>query len=501
MCEIYSVKKLMVFENKRVLIILWFKLMILLFQKIQTQWYLKNLYIEHVIRYDGIHMHIMCALNILILVHLFISIFPGSTALVDRRTYNVVPQQSSKNEVPVPASIIDFASVPRGYLERLTKLGQISDHNHIDTLLIPSDNDISISAGYDDPRVKRATDENSGLLKSKNIKAGQIKSFYIKSKNVLADKILGDKIIAERVHVSRDIRKKKKQESGNLNPHTSETIEHNEVNIKHPIENKLPEHNIPSSEPTKSSSEPTKSSKPDLSHFIHDPSLGISGIEFVRYNPRQNNDNHRTSERRRHGQDISSMKSRRKSPGHAYNKFVRKRGRNFKDLFPEGLPKMSEMEEIGAKKEKIDPSKPSSDNSDAGLLKAKEIRSGSISALNIEAKFIRADAIKSNNIDAKFIIMRSKSKKPKLAHFEYPGPDFSVKRKIPSFKASWGVTSKSYPGRRRRVMHINGPFGAVRREPIPKSTSGRREEILDHDPFATGSTFIKNNKFVNDFGA
>jgi hypothetical protein len=40
-------------------------------------------------------------------------------------------------------------------------------------------------------------------------------------------------------------------------------------------------------------------------------------------------------------------------------------------------------------------------------------------------------------------------------------------------------------------MHINGPIGAVRREPIPKSTSGRREEVLDHDPFATGSTFIK----------
>ena len=403
----------------------------------------------------------------------------------------------------------------------MKKFGQINEHTHIDKLLIPRDNDISISAGYDDPRVKRATDENAGLLRSKNIMAGQIKSFYIKSKNVLADKILGDKIIAERVYVGRDIRKKKKQESGNQNSHTSNAIEHNEFNIKHPLENKLTEHNIPSSEhktpssehrkpssehkkPSsehkKPSSEHTKSSKPDLSHFIHGPSLGISGIEFVKDNSRHKTDNQRTSERRRHFQDISSMKSRRKSPEYAYNKFVRKRGRDFKTLLPEGLPKMSQMEENGITKEKIDPSKSSSDNSDAGLLKAKEIRSGSISALNTEAKRIRADAIKSNNIDAKFIIMRSKSKKPKLAHFEYRGPDFSVNRKIPTFKASWGVTSKSYPGRRRRVMHINGPIGAVRREPIPKSTPGRREEVLDHDPFATGSTFIKNNKFVNDFG-
>jgi hypothetical protein len=66
---------------------------------------------------------------------------------------------------------------------------------------------------------------------------------------VLADKILGDKIIAERVYVGRDIRKKKKQESGNQNSHTSNAIEHNEFNIKHPLENKLTEHNIPSSCP------------------------------------------------------------------------------------------------------------------------------------------------------------------------------------------------------------------------------------------------------------
>ena len=417
----------------------------------------------------------------------------------------------------------------------MKKFGQINEHTHIDKLLIPSDNDISISAGYDDPRVKRATDENAGLLRSKNIKAGQIKSFYIKSKNVLADKILGDKIIAERVYVGRDIRKKKKQESGNQNSHTSNAIEHNEFNIKHPLENKLPEHNIPSSEQKtpssehkkpssehkkpssehrkpssehkkpssehkKPSSEHTKSSKPDLSHFIHGPSLGISGIEFVRDNSRHKTNNQRTSERRRHVQDISSMKSRRKSPEYAFNKFVRKRGRNFKDLFPEGIPKMSEMEEIGVTNDKINPSKSSSDNSDAGLLKAKEIRSGSISALHTEAKIIRADAIKSNNIDAKFIIVRSRGKKPKLAHFEYPGPDFFVKRKIPTFKASWGTPSKSYPARRRGNMHINGPFGAVRREPIPKYISRRPKEVLDYDPFATGSTFIKNNKFVNDIG-
>jgi hypothetical protein len=49
-------------------------------------------------------------------------------------------------------------------------------------------------------------------------------------------------------------------------------------------------------------------------------------------------------------------------------------------------------------------------------------------------------------------------------------------------------------------MHINGPFGAVRREPIPKYISRRPKEVLDYDPFATGSTFIKNNQFVNDFG-
>lgn len=393
-----------------------------------------------------------------------------------------MPQQSTKNEVPVPVRIPDI------YLRRLKKLGQISDHTHIDTLLIPSDNDISISAGYDEPRFKRATDENSGLLRSKNIKAGQIKSFYIKSKNVIADKILGDKIIADSVYVSKYIRKKKKQESGNLNTHISDTIEHNEVNIKHPIEIKLLDHNMPSSEHT-------QSSKPDLSHFSHGPSTDISGIEFVRDKSRQNTDNRRRSERRRYGQDISSMKSRRKSTEHTYNQFVKKRGRDFKDLFPDGLPKMSEIEEIGVKKDQIDPS-----NSDAGLLKAKKIRAGSISALNTEARKIRADAIESNNIDAKSIIMRSKSKKPKLAHFEYPGPDFSVKRKIPTFKASWGITSNSYPGRRRGVRHINGPFGAVRREPIPKFVSGRREEVLDHDPFSSGSTFIKDNKFVNDFG-
>ena len=389
----------------------------------------------------------------------------------------------------------------------MTKLGQISDHTLNDTLLIPSDNDISISAGYDDPRVKRATDKNAGWLKSKNIKAGLIKSFYIKSKNVIADKILGDNIIADSVYVSRDIRNKKKQESGNRHSHTSNAIEHNEFNIKNAIENKLPEHNMPSSEHkkpssehTKSSSEHTKSSKPDLSHFIHGPSSGISETNFVRDNSRQKTDNHKTSERRRHGQAISSMKSRRKSPEYASNKFVRKRGRNFKYLFPKGLPKMSEMEEIGVTNEKIDPSKSSSDNSDAGLLKAKEIRSGSISALNTEAKIIRTDAIKSNNIDAKFIIVRSRGKKPKLAHFEYPGPDFSVKSKIPTFKASWGTPSKSYPARRRGIMHINGPFGAVRREPIPKYISRRPKEVLDYDPFATGSTFIKNNQFVNDFG-
>jgi hypothetical protein len=52
-------------------------------------------------------------------------------------------------------------------------------------------------------------------------------------------------IIAERVYVGRDIRKKKKQESGNQNYHTSNAIEHNEFNIKHPLENKLPEHNSP----------------------------------------------------------------------------------------------------------------------------------------------------------------------------------------------------------------------------------------------------------------
>ena len=382
----------------------------------------------------------------------------------------------------------------------MTKLGQISDHTLIDTLLIPSDNDISISAGYDDHRVKRATDKNAGWLKSKNIKAGLIKSFYIKSKNVIADKILGDNIIADSVYVSRDIRNKKKHESGNRHSHTSNAIEHNEFNIKHAIENKLPEHNMPSSEHKKLSSEHTKSSKPDLSHFIHGPSSGISETNFVRDNSRQKTDNHKTSERRRHGQDISSLKSRRKSPEYAFNKFVRKRGRNFKDLLPEGIPKMSEMEEIGVTNDKIDPSKSSSDNSDAGLLKAKEIRSGSISALHTEAKIIRADAIKSNNIDAKFIIVRSRGKKPKLAHFEYPGPDFSVKRKIPTSKASWGTPSKSYPARRRRIVHINGPFGAVRREPIPKYISRRPKEVSDYDPFATGSTFIKNNKFVNDFG-
>jgi hypothetical protein len=86
--------------------------------------------------------------------------------------------------------------------------------------------DISISAGYDDHRVKRATDKNAGWLKSKNIKAGLIKSFYIKSKNVIADKILGDNIIADSVYVSRDIRNKKKQESGNRHSHASNAIEH-----------------------------------------------------------------------------------------------------------------------------------------------------------------------------------------------------------------------------------------------------------------------------------
>jgi hypothetical protein len=66
----------------------------------------------------------------------------------------------------------------RGYLKRLTKLGQISDHTLVDTLLIPSDNDISISAGYDDHRVKRATDKNAGWLKSKNIKSTEYQQEY-----------------------------------------------------------------------------------------------------------------------------------------------------------------------------------------------------------------------------------------------------------------------------------------------------------------------------------